>query len=102
MWQGKGGHPWLVFRHAKIASQSHNEHFDRQRIECPTQLLITSATGNKDHFRKFVQDNLTSHNLLELDSKDENKGLLGVTHFYSQQPNKDELILSILEKVAKI
>lgn len=33
-------------------------------------LLITSATGNKENFRKFIQDNLTSHNILELDSKD--------------------------------
>jgi hypothetical protein len=43
-----------------------------------------------------VQDNLVSHNIVELDSKDENKGLKGVTHFYSQIPNKDEVILNIL------
>lgn len=60
------------------------------------QLIITSATGNKEKFREFIQDNLVSHNILELDSKDENKGLAGVTHFYSKQTNKDAVIFNIL------
>ena len=34
------------------------------------QLIITSATGDKTAFRNFIQDNLTNHNLVELDSKD--------------------------------
>ena len=63
--------------------------------------MITSATGNKESFRKFIQDNLTSHNIVELDSYEENKGLLGVTHLYSMRQDKDEVIMKILELVAK-
>jgi hypothetical protein len=59
-------------------------------------LLITSATGNKESFRKFIQDSLVSHNIVELDSKDENKGLVGVTHFYSTSTNKDQIIFDLL------
>lgn len=34
--------------------------------------------------------------MLELDSKDENKGLVGVTHYYSISQNKDKVIFNIL------
>ena len=34
------------------------------------KFLITSATGNKETFRSFIQDNLASHNIVELDSYD--------------------------------
>jgi len=36
-----------------------------------------------------------------LDSYEENKGLLGVTHFYSKAEQKDAVIFRILEMVAK-
>ena len=65
-------------------------------------MIITSATGDKDRFRGFIQNSLSSHNILELDSKDENKGLLGVIHFYSRATDKDTVILDLLEKVAKM
>jgi hypothetical protein len=58
--------------------------------------LITSATGDKAKFRDFIQSNLLTHNVLELDSKDENKGLVGVTHYYSISQNKDKVIFNIL------
>lgn len=45
---------------------------------------------------------MISHNVLELDSKDENKGLVGVTHYYSISPNKDKVIFNILEKLSKL
>lgn len=68
-----------------------------------TQCLITSATGNKDNFRSFIQDELVSHNVVELDAYEENKGLLGVSHFYSKnKENKDQVIFSILQKVAEV
>lgn len=60
--------------------------------------MITSATGNKADFRNFIQENLKTHNLVELDSKDENMGLKGVTHYYSQLSGQDKInsIMKIL------
>lgn len=66
------------------------------------QFLITSATGNKQSFRNFIQDNLSSHNIVELDSYDENKGLQGVSHFYSKSTEKDAMIFRILERLTKM
>jgi superfamily II DNA/RNA helicase len=43
-----------------------------------------------------------SHNIVELDSADENKGLQGVSHFYSKAEDKDTIIFNILEKLTKI
>lgn len=38
--------------------------------------------------------------MVELDSYEENKGLLGVTHLSSRREDKDEAILDILQQVA--
>ncbi len=39
---------------------------------------------------------------MELDSYDENKGLQGVSHFYSKSTEKDAMIFRILERLTKM
>ena len=43
-----------------------------------------------------------SHNIVELNSKDDNLGLQGVRHYFSKAENKDPIIFNILEKLAKM
>ena len=44
-----------------------------------------------------MQANLPNYNILELDCKEKNQSLEGVSHYFAPAENKDETILRILE-----